>query len=73
MEKGEVLEEMTGLAALELAEILEDIEVLIIDPYSPYGNVWLPLPQAVYMRKDPLWLKNCVEEADEKDLARRKK
>ncbi len=72
LEKGDVLEEMTGLDALRLAEILRDVVVLVIDPYSPKGDVWLPLQQAVYMKKNPEWLKSYVESADERDLARKK-
>lgn len=68
----EDLHEITGLKALDLAESTSRAEVIILDPFSLYGDVWLPLRQAEYMRKDPEWLKSYVESADERDLARKK-
>lgn len=68
----ENLIELTGLEALELAEEIPEIKSINIDLFSPFGNVWLSVKQAEYMRKNPEELIKYVEEADERELQRRR-
>ncbi len=69
---GENLYELTGLEALNLTENNSEIQIIGLDAFNPNGGTFFSLAQAEFMRKDPEWLRKQVEEADEKDLARRK-
>lgn len=69
----EELREMTGLEILDLMAPPFEDKVLALDFYSENGGVWFPYSQAVFMKKDPEFLKEELEKADNKDLVRRKR